>query len=440
MKNRIGIRKEDKYVTEKRAPLTPDHVAKLIKEHQIDVVVEPSTNRLFKEKEYQRAGATISEDLTACNIVFGVKEIPWENFTPKQNYCFFSHTIKGQSYNMPMLKRMLDLRNTLIDYEKVTDDQGRRIIFFGHFAGYAGMIDSLWAFGKRLKWEGIKNPFDSIRQAREYDSLNDARKAVQEAGRKISKDGVPDSLVPLVFGFAGYGHVSQGAQEIFNMLPYLEISPSELASFMKTRTYSNKMAYKVVFKESDIARPKIESAKFRLQDYYSHPEKYESRFEEYLPHLTVLMNGIYWEPRYPKLLTKSYLKNAYSQDSKQRLRVIGDITCDIEGSIECNVKSTSSLNPVYVWNPLAEKEVDGWEGTGPVVLAVDKLPSELPREASQVFGEDLLPFVPALANADFNVPFKKLEIPVEFKRAVIAHDGLLTPDYKYIEQFLRANV
>ncbi len=436
MKHRIGIRREDKDPTEKRAPLTPEQVKTLIAEHQVEVVVEPSSNRIFRDEEYRRVGATVSEDLADCNIIFGVKEIPKDRFLPEHTYCFFSHTIKGQAYNMPMLQRMLDLKDTLIDYEKVTDEKGRRLIFFGRFAGYAGMIDTLWAFGQRLGWEGIDTPFKQIRQALNYPSLKAAKASIKAVGEAIQREGLPESLTPLVCGFAGYGQVSQGAQEIYDHLPVETISPTDLAAFVQSGNYSSKKVYKVVFKEEDMVRPVDPKDRFELQDYYQHPEKYRGRFEEYLPYLTLLVNGIYWEPKYPRLVTKQFLRSWYEREKQPRLRVIGDITCDIEGSIECNLEATNSLNPIYVYNPFEEKIAYGCEGVGPVILAVDKLPSELPREASESFGKALLPFVPALARADYTVPFQALEIPPEFKRAVIAHQGQLTPNYEYLREYL----
>lgn len=437
MIGKIGIRQENKDKTEKRAPLTPEQVSVLVKEHDLQVVVEPSPTRIFSDEEYRHAGAIVSGDLSDCNIVFGVKEIPIPDFLPQQHYCFFSHTIKGQRYNMPMLKHVLDLRDTLIDYEKVTDARGRRLIFFGRFAGYAGMIDSLWVFGQRLQWEGFATPFSQIQQALHYHSLEEAKESVRNVGERIRLEGLPRSLTPLVCGFAGYGHVSQGAQEIYDLLPVKTLQASQLDSFMKNGNYSNKCVYKVVFKESDMVIPKSETAEFELQDYYNHPENYLGRFESYLPHLTLLINGIYWEPRYPKLVTKKYLRQLFASQAVPRLRVIGDITCDIEGSIECNLKATNSKNPFYVYDPFQETIADGYEGKGVVVLAVDKLPSEIPREASRSFGSALLPFVPELATCDFGFPFEKLNMPPEFKQAVIAHYGFLTPEYKYLEKYIK---
>jgi len=176
MRGVIGIRKETKDPTERRAPLSPEHV-KHLQQQGIQVVVEPSENRIFTEEEYRQAGATISDDLSQCNIIFGVKEVPIRDLIANKTFCFFSHTIKGQPFNMPMLQAILDLNITLLDYELVKDEHGKRIIYFSNFAGYAGMIDTLWALGRRLEWEGIHTPFSAIRQAYQYESLDAAKRA-----------------------------------------------------------------------------------------------------------------------------------------------------------------------------------------------------------------------------------------------------------------------
>jgi alpha-aminoadipic semialdehyde synthase len=177
--------------------------------------------------------------------------------------------------------------------------------------------------------------------------------------------------------------------------------------------------------------------RFELQDYYQHPEKYRSRFSTYVPYLTVLVNGIYWESKYPRLVTKRYLRELFGGPTRPRLRVIGDISCDVEGAIECTVRCTEPGDPVYVYNPLTGETADGYAGEGVVVLAVDILPSQLPREASMDFSAVLKRFIPAIAQADYTVPFEELALPPEIKRAVIAYRGELTPDYRYLEQYLR---
>ncbi len=438
MKYMIGIRREDKNKWERRVPLTPEHVKELVEKHSVEVWLQPSPIRIFPDEQYVQAGAKIQEDLSLCPVVFGVKEMPSGFFSPDKTYVFFSHVIKGQAYNMPMLKRMMELKCQLIDYEKVADEKGRRLIFFGEHAGLAGMIDTLWALGQRLSWEGISNPFDRIKNAYKYETLAGAKEDVSEVGERIRAEGLDESLVPLICGIAGYGNVSHGVQEILDLLPIKEIRPDEIAPLIRSSDYSKNHIYKVVFKEEHTVERISQKDGFRLQDYYDHPEKYRSKFEVYLPYLTVLVNCIYWEERYPRLVTKKYLKRLFSNKEKPNLRAIGDITCDIEGSVECNLKWTQPDNPVYVYDPFEDRAKDGWEGTGPVVLAVDNLPCEISREASAYFSQVLKPFVPEIARADFSVDSDRCILPPPIKNAVIVYHGELTPKYQYIKDYLRA--
>jgi len=436
MKYQIGIRREDKNKWERRVPLIPEHVKELIENHAIDVTLQPSSIRIFPDNEFIQAGAKIQEDLSGCSIIFAVKEIPSDFFQPGKTYVFFSHTIKGQKKNMPMLNRMMKLGCNLIDYEKVIDKGGRRLIFFGRHAGLAGMIDTLWALGKRLTWEGILNPFTEIKNAYKYKSLAEAKEGISQAGEKIKTDGLPEPLTPLIFGITGYGHVSTGAQEILDLLPFEQINPEEIFSLVKQSNSSRNHIYKVVFKEEHMVEPISPENNFDLQDYYDHPEKYRSRFEIYVPHLTVLVNCIYWDERYPRLVTKKFLKKFFDEEKNPRLRVIGDISCDIEGSIECNIKITEPDNPVYVYNPLEEQVTDGYVGKGVVILAVDNLPCEISKEASTYFSQVLKPFIPQIVEADFSVNFDECALPPPIKNAVIVYHGELTPDYRYMQSFL----
>lgn len=429
---KIGIRREDKNRWERRVPLVPEDVKDLIKNYSIDVVVQSSNIRVFKDAEYTKIGAKVSESLSSCNIIFAIKEIPSHLFEPEKTYIFFSHTTKGQPHNMPMLKRMIELGCQLIDYEKIVDENGKRLLAFGRFAGIAGMIDSLWALGKRLDWEGIPNPFSEIKQTIAYESLEDAKRAVSCVGEKIKNQGIHNSLCPFICGFSGYGNVSKGAQEIFDYLPVKEVTPESLSSVFDSPSCN--LLYKVVFKEEDMVEPINSDQCFVLQDYYAHPEKYKARFHSYLPYLTMVINGIYWEEKYPRLITKEHLKKLYA--NKPRLRIIGDITCDIEGSIECTLRYTLPDNPVYVYNPFEDHIINGFEGLGPVVLAVDNLPAELPLESSIYFSKRLKPFVPEIAKANYKVSFEECELSSSIKNAMILYQGKLTPRYKYLEKFL----
>ena len=175
---------------------------------------------------------------------------------------------------------------------------------------------------------------------------------------------------------------------------------------------------------------------FNLAEFFEHPDRYRSRFDAYLPHLSVLANCIYCDTPYPRLLTKETARQLYQADHPPRLRVIGDISCDIEGAIEPTLKPTSPDNPAYVWDPANDTAVDGVAGEGPVIMAVDNLPCELPIESSTNFGEALLPFIPALAACDFSTDFEACDLPLEMKRATIVYHGELTPEYRYLEQFI----
>lgn len=431
MLHTIGIRREDMYAWERRTPLVPQDAKELQESHGLRIIVQSSPKRVFSDGDYRRVGVEVQDNLSDCPVIFGIKEIPLEALEPNKTYVFFSHTIKGQPYNMPMLRRILNLGCTLIDYERVTDDNGRRLIFFGNYAGLAGMIDSLWALGKRLAVEGIETPFSRVKRALEYPDLEAAKAGLKAIGEMISRDGLPDRVTPLIVGFAGYGNVSRGAQEILSLFPVEEVSPEELS---KLGEGSDRCVYKVVFKEEDMVEPIDPDAEFDLQDYYSHPERYRGAFERYLPYLDVLMNCIYWEPRYPRLVTKAWVRRNYPG---ARLRVIGDISCDVEGAIEATVKATEPDNPVYVYDPVQDSPIDGVEGDGPVIMAVEILPTELPRESSTHFSSVLKKYVPAIAGADYSSGFSELDLPPEIKRAVIVHRGGLTADYRYLETFLR---
>lgn len=429
----VGIRREDKSHWERRAPLTPDQVRQLHDKHGIDFWVQPSGIRVFSDDDYRQAGARIQEDLSSCPVVFAVKEIPPSFFTKGNTYVFFSHTIKGQSHNMPMLRRLLELGCQVIDYEKILDNNGRRLVFFGNYAGLAGMIDSLWALGQRLDWEGVPNPFSSIEQAYRYPDLEHAKEAVRRAGEALKAEGLPAKLVPFTVGLAGYGSVSQGAQQILDLMPVEEVPVGELAS-LASRAQSDRL-YKVVFREEHMVAPNDPSARFDLQDYYDHPDKYHSIFSKHLPYLSLLANCIYWDGRYPRLVTKSQLWDLYAS-GEPKLKVVGDISCDVDGSIEFTVKSSTPDSPVYVYDPATDKVSDGVKGHGPVVLAVDFLPCELPRESSLAFGEALMPFVPEIARADYTVDFERCGLSHAIKGAMIVYHGQLTPPYRYIQEYL----
>jgi saccharopine dehydrogenase (NAD+, L-lysine forming) len=433
----LGIRREDKNVWERRVPVTPDTVARLVADHGLAVRVERFPRRVYPDEAFAAAGAALVDDCFDADFVVAVKEIPAHLFRPGGTYLFFSHTVKGQPGNMPMLRRLVEQRCTLLDYERVVDAQGRRLIFFSWFAGAAGMIDTLTAAGQRYRWLGQPNPFEAVRPAHAYADLPSACSALEEVGGRIRREGLPVAMAPFVVGITGYGNVSQGAQHVLDCLPVEEVLPADLARIRAATGTPRDRLFKVVFHEEHTVTPVADGAPFVLEEYFRHPDRYRAVFERHVGHLDVLVNGVYWTAAHPRLLPLELLHRRATGGEPLRLQVIGDISCDVGGSVECCVKATDSDEPCYVWDPVAGEARDGVEGPGVVVMAVDNLPCELPREAADTFSRALEPYLPALVRTDFGVPSEALALPPEFRRALLLHRGEFTPDYRYMADFVR---
>ena len=424
----IGIRREDKNRWERRVPLVPADVATL-QDQGLAFRIQPSPNRVFSDAEYAAVGCGVHEDLGPCELILAVKEIPTALLEAGKAYVYFSHVIKGQDYNMPMLRRLLELNCSLIDYEKICDADGRRLIFFSIHAGYAGMIDSLWTLGQRLAARGFTTPLAEVRQTHEYPSFEAAKTHLRELGARLETE-LPAELRPLTIGVAGYGNVAAGCREVLSCLPCEWIDPAELPA-AATRDAGAAPLRCVEFREQHMVAPAA-GQDFDLAEYYAHPDRYTGIFAQQLPHLDVLMNTIYWAPQYPRLVTRDWVR----ENPEARLQVIGDISCDIEGSIEITLQATMPDVPSFTWDPASDAVTPGVSGPGPAVMAVDNLPCEVPRESSEHFSRVLLDMVPALAACDWSQPFASLDLPAALENAVIAHQGELTPDYRYLREFL----
>jgi len=431
----IGIRREDKNKWERRVPLIPDDIELLKNKYGIETIIQPSKIRAFSDEEYISAGATVSENISKVRTIFAVKEISLDFFEEGKTYIFFSHTIKGQPHNMPLLQRMMELKCNLIDYERILDESNRRLIFFGKYAGIAGMIETLHTLGQKFKNQGHRTPFEKIKQPYQYGSSAEAKNQLKLIGDQIRLEGISEKLQPLVVGFAGYGNVSRGAQEVFDLLPVKTLRPNEIfnkENFPLEEKEFN--LYKVVFEEKDIVKPK--NGTFELHDYYNNPQKYEGKFEEFIPHLSVLVNCIVWSEQYPRLVTKDYLRSKSSLDSDRKLIVIGDITCDINGSIEITYKATTPGNASYTYIPNDDKYVDTIEWEGITVMAVDNLPCEIPKDSSIEFSSVLRDYIYEILNTDFNKSFNDLSLPHSIMKGLILHQGELTGEYLYLNNYL----
>ena len=431
----MGLRREDKNEWERRVPLTPTEVEGFTTDGlQFDV--ERFERRAFPDAAYEQAGARLVDDVRDCDVVLGVKEIPVGYAREGGAYVFFSHTIKGQSYNMPLLHELVDRGCTLIDYEKITDDSGRRLIFFSYHAGIVGMTDSLWTLGRRAEVLGIQTPFLDLQPTHAYADLAAVKQAVKQVGERIATEGLPEQLSPCVVGITGYGNVSRGAQEILDLLPYTSVQPGDLSAWIDGNQDERHKIAKVIYAEENLVQPVEEGHTFELQEYYDHPEAYQSIFGPQLGLHTLLINAIYWDERYPKLADADQLRRLFAADSQPKLLAVGDISCDVDGSLACTVKETDAGDPVYIYNPDSREIVSGFEGDGLAVMAVGNLPSELPVEASETFGESLKPWIPGLADTRFSGDFDGSGIPAPLGRATILWRGEFTPPFEYMREFL----
>jgi len=292
----------------------------------------------------------------------------------------------------------------------------------------------LWSLGKRLSYYGLETPFLHIRQAKTYNSLLEVEHAILETGEMIRKGGLSHLNYPLVVGLTGSGNVSRGACEILELLPVEKITANSLLELKQSGDWDHRKVYMVVFTENEMVKRSDPAKAFDLQDYYKNPSGYQNDFEQYLDKMSLLVNGTYWDERYPRLVTKQYLKENYHEGHP--LKVIADISCDLNGSVECTGFCTKPDDPVFTYLPESDQAVMGFDHPGLLIMAVDILPSELPKDSSVGFSTALVPFIKHLIKADFSLPFASLNLPETVKKAVILYHGELTPSFEYLRNHL----
>ena len=428
----VGILRETKY-KEYRVPLTPKDVDFLIK-RGINVEVESSSTRIFKDQEYQKYGARIVDKFDKASLLIGIKEPHIEDLYENRIYLLFSHVTKGQAKNMPLLRQFIKKNITLIDYEKIVDKFGTRIVYFGRFAGICGAIDSLSYMGRKLKWMGIDNPFSAIKPAFEYKSLKEAKKALKEVKLSIKNEGFEKDLSPFIVGVTGHGNASGGVQEILDILNPVEIHPKNMLEFVQDKRKKQNELYKIVFLREEKCRAK-DGGGFYFEEYLKNPQKFESNLDMYLPYINMLMHTSYWDPRYPRLVSKEMI-NKLSENKLFKLAFIGDISCDISGSIELNYKATTPDDPVYTYDYEKKKYIDGYKSDGITILAIDNLPSELPLDSSEEFSMQIRDYVYQIAAHGIYDITNHVAIPKEIRDAVIVEEGELTEDFAYLKEYL----
>ena len=428
----VGILRESKGF-EHRTPLVPSDVEWLIN-RGVSVEVESSANRIFGDHEYKKNGARIVDKVRDASLLIGIKEPRVHDLNAKKIYMVFSHTAKGQFHNMPLLKSCLRKKITLIDYEKIVDLYGTRLVYFGRFAGVCGIVDSLHYLGKKLEVKGIGNPFSLIKPAYKYGSLDEIKETLAEVGHRIRHTGFVKELAPFIIGITGHGNVSRGAQEILDLLRPVEIHPGNMPEFIEHQRKQRHRVYKIVFLREEKFRSKSGKG-FYFEEYLKHPKKFESNLDVYLPYINFLIHTAYWDNKYPRLVTKKMIDDL-SGKGNFRLELIGDLSCDIKGSIEITHKATSRENPVFTYNPAKKKFVDGYESEGVTVLAVDNLPAELPGDASDDFSGLIRDYVYQIAAHGINDITDHMAIPAEIRNAVVTQNGSLTKHSAYLKKYI----
>jgi len=413
----------------------------------VKVLVQPSNRRAYPMQAYANAGAIIQEDIGEAPVIVGVKQVPIDFLLPNKTYCFFSHTIKAQEANMPLLDACLEKNIRLVDYEKMVDEKGQRVVAFGKYAGVAGMINILNGLGLRLLALGHHTPFMHIGPAHNYRNTGMARQAVRDAGYEMATGMMPKSIGPLTFVFTGTGNVSQGAQEIFQDLPH-EYVPPDMLKKVANHGATNKVYACEVSRHDHLIR--IKGGKFDAKEYDEHPNRYISVFSKKIaPYASVIINGIYWAPNSPKLITipdaKLLLRSSNShlpwvQTSlgspplPHRLLAICDISADPGGSIEFMNECTTIDTPFCLYDAEQHKDSNSFKGPGCLVCSIDNMPTQLPREATDFFGDLLLPHIFDVLSSNANRSFEEEKFSSVIQGAVITSNGKLTKNFEYIEE------
>ena len=394
---RIGLLKEGKIPPDNRVALTPAQCKWLQKTFPgIKILVQSSTHRCFSDKEYQRAGIELTEDIKDCDILFGIKEVPVSDLAENKTYLFFSHTRKKQAHNQKLLQTILQKKITLIDYECMEHEDGQRIIGFGFFAGVVGAHNGMMAYGERTGSFHL----DRVYKQKDFKELIHSYFGVKLPNVKIA--------------VTGSGRVAHGILEIMNLMEVVELEKEEFIS----REFSYPVY--VQLKGGDLYRH-IKSGSYNREHFHNHPEEYECLFDQYIPHTDVLMNGIYWDVNVPRLF-----KIQRVSDPDFRIQVIADVTDDTNGSIPLNLGDQTIENPVYGVDRFSFQKTLPYQPNSVDIMAVGNLPNELPRDASKYFGEQLIKYIlpDLLANSSRVI-----------EEATIVKKGKLTKRFAYLQEY-----
>jgi hypothetical protein len=399
---KIGIIREEKTPPDRRVVLLPAQCQEIISKYpDIQFFIQPSPHRVVADEAYQQAGFSVTEDVSECDVLLGIKEVPVSKLLANKTYFFFSHTVKKQKHNRKLLQAVLEKNITLLDFECLTDSSGNRIIAFGRYAGIVGAYNALWVYGKKYGLYDLKRAWQCLNRA--------------EMEQEYAKINLP----PIKIVQIGNGRVGKGAVEVWQGIGIRQVSTAEFL----TETFTEPVF--TLLRSQDYHRHK-EGLPWNGEDFHQNPQQYESIFKNFTQVADVLIATAYWNPKAPALFTRHDI-----QDENFRIRVVADITCDLDGSIPCTVRSTSIADPVFDFNREFGTIESPFSALDTIsVMAIDNLPCELPLDASGFFGRQFI---------DNVLPHLLLPTPASnalLEKATVTRHGKLTPAYQYLQEFV----
>lgn len=399
---KIGIAREGKIPPDFRVPLTPEQ-CRFIKEKyegQVDILVQKSPVRTFTDEEYLQQGIQLADDLHSCDLIMGVKEFPIADLIADKTYLFFSHTIKMQAYNRKLLQAVMEKQISLIDYEVIKDEKGKRLIGFGEYAGIVGCYNGFRTYGLKT---GRYNLVKAV-------ETND-RKLVE---KELEKVDLPKNFKMVL---TGLGRVGNGAREILDLLPVKQVTAEQfLSESFDEPVFTHLDTHQYYRRKSD--------GKFDKKEFYHDPSGYESNLWEYLESSDMYIPCHFWSDRSPVLITKEQLRT-----NLPKLKVIADISCDIDDPIASTIRPSTIADPVYGYNRLTGEEDDFMKEGVVAVMAVDNLPCELPKDASRDFGSEFIENVlPYLLSTEVS--------PVIENARITDRHGSLTSEFSYLTDYV----
>ncbi len=398
---KIALIKELKNPPDRRVVLTPHQAKELIDAHpELELVVQTSDLRAFSDDEYRNLGIKVVNDVSDADVLLGVKEVPIDALIPNKKYFFFSHTIKKQPYNRNLLRAILDRNITLYDHETIVDKNGIRLVAFGYYAGVVGAYNTIRTYG-------LKTGFFEIPRAIDLKDKSELIKVLKNIKNKIP---------PIKIVLTGKGRVGNGAKEILDAMGLKEVSDSDFL----TKKY-NEPVYSQI--DADSYNKHKKGKKFEFQEFFTQPQNFEGDFEKFSKVADVFIAGHFYGQGAPYIFTKEM---AQAPDNK--IKVVGDISCDIDGPVVSTIRASTIAEPIYGYNPKTGKEVEYKNDDAIAVMAVDNLPNEIARDASEGFGSMFVKhIIPAFFNDD------KDSI---LKRAAMTENGKLTKKFKYLQDYV----